>query len=73
MSTVSFISPCIVFKQHIYVCVVTLDIISVYMYYCILCTDVVSDLYQYVNPANKVHSPIVSKDFHDLVMRNMLV
>lgn len=35
-----------------------------------LLTDVISDLYHFVNPITKRHSPIISDEFNDIVSRN---
>lgn len=33
-------------------------------------TDVMEDLYNYVNPLNKKHSPMISKETLDIVLEN---
>jgi len=33
-------------------------------------SETVSDLWNYVDPGTKKHSPVVNKEFHDLVMKN---
>ena len=33
-------------------------------------TDVMTDLYNYVNPKNGKHSPLISKETHEIIMNN---
>ncbi|KAK8218694.1 alpha subunit of ribonucleotide reductase [Phyllosticta capitalensis] len=33
-------------------------------------SEVISDLYNYTNPKNKVHSPMIGKETHDIVMKH---
>lgn len=35
--------------------------------------DVMEDLYNYVNPLNKHHSPMISKETFDIVLENKAV
>lgn len=38
-----------------------------------LCTDVMVELYNYVNPLNKRHSPMISKETLDIILENKAV
>lgn len=38
-----------------------------------LCTDVMEELYNYVNPLNKRHSPMISKETLDIILENKAV
>ena len=45
---------------------------TVTLTYC-LCdhfTDVMTDLYEYVNPKNGKHSPLISKEIYEIIMAN---
>ena len=33
-------------------------------------TDVMTDLYEYVNPKNGKHSPLISKEIYEIIMAN---
>lgn len=37
------------------------------------CTDVMEELYNYVNPLNKRHSPMISKATLDIILENKAV
>lgn len=43
---------------------------DVALYFLYACVDVMEDLYNYVNPLNKRHSPMISKETLDLVLEN---
>ncbi len=48
--------------------VLTLHFLSFFAF-----ADVMEDLYSYVNPLNKRHSPMISKETLDLVLENKAV
>lgn len=35
-----------------------------------LFSDVMDDLYKWVNPKTKKHSPMISKEIHEIILRN---
>jgi len=35
-----------------------------------VCLDVMQDLYDYINPRNGKHSPLISKATYDIIMKN---
>lgn len=43
------------------------------MLYFFFFTDVMEDLYNYVNPLNKCHSPMISKETLDIILENKAV
>lgn len=45
----------------------------VFIIICCLFEDVMEDLYKYVNPLNKRHSPMIAKETLDIVIENKAV
>ena len=42
----------------------------IFLYLIIFPIEVMTDLYNYVNPKNGKHSPLISKETYDLIMEN---
>lgn len=49
------------------------QIIGIVITHALFFVDVMEDLYNYVNPLNKHHSPMISKETLDIVLENKAV
>lgn len=67
------------FATHLHPLCLNISVVSVvtysppFFFFFLLFVDVMEDLYNYVNPLNKRHSPMISKETLDIISENKAV